>query len=107
MAHVSACCACLRAHVGPWRDEPANKQGRLCGLEGSYTAPQLVTPPVCLLHPCSENVGAISITGVASRRVTQTGAVIMIIISVIGKFGALFASIPQAVRDAGAASWGG
>jgi len=47
-------------------------------------------------------VGAISITGVASRRVTQTGAAIMIGIGFIGKIGALFASIPQAVGGAGA-----
>jgi nucleobase transporter 1/2 len=45
----------------------------------------------------AENVGAISITGVASRHVTQTGALIMIIISVISKIGALFASLPQAM----------
>lgn len=49
---------------------------------------------------CAENVGAISITGVASRRVTQAGAAIMILVSVVGKIGALFASIPQAVSDA-------
>lgn len=45
----------------------------------------------------AENVGSIAITGVASRRVTQTGAVVMIILGTIGKFGALFASIPQAM----------
>lgn len=45
----------------------------------------------------AENVGAISITGVASRRVVQTGACLMIGISLIGKFGAVFASIPQAL----------
>lgn len=45
----------------------------------------------------AENVGAISITGVASRRVTQAGALIMILVSVVGKIGALFASIPQAL----------
>ncbi|KAI7844268.1 hypothetical protein COHA_002066 [Chlorella ohadii] len=51
----------------------------------------------------AENVGAISITGVASRRVTQTGAAIMIGIGFISKIGALFASIPQAVGGSGAA----
>ncbi|KAL4853742.1 Nucleobase-ascorbate transporter 1 [Chlorella vulgaris] len=45
----------------------------------------------------AENVGAIAITRVASRRVTQTGALIMILLGTIGKFGALFASIPQAM----------
>lgn len=55
--------------------------------------PTTAPPPVM----CAENVGAISITGVASRRVTQAGALIMILVSVVGKIGALFASIPQAV----------
>lgn len=47
--------------------------------------------------PAAENVGAISITGVASRRVTQTGALCMLLVGLIGKFGALFAAIPQAL----------
>ncbi|KAL4459050.1 hypothetical protein ABPG75_013915 [Micractinium tetrahymenae] len=44
----------------------------------------------------AENVGAISVTGVASRRVTMTGACFMLVFGLIGKFGALWASIPQA-----------
>ena len=45
----------------------------------------------------SENIGAIGLTGVGSRRVVQTGAVIMIFLGIFGKFGALFASIPQPI----------
>uniref|UniRef100_H2YFV8 Solute carrier family 23 member 2 n=1 Tax=Ciona savignyi TaxID=51511 RepID=H2YFV8_CIOSA len=45
----------------------------------------------------SENIGAIGITKVGSRRVVQTGAVIMLILAVIGKFGALFTTIPDPV----------
>ncbi|EDV23956.1 uncharacterized protein TRIADDRAFT_26431, partial [Trichoplax adhaerens] len=45
----------------------------------------------------SENIGAIGITRVASRAVIQCGAVIMIILAIISKFGALFASIPNPV----------
>ncbi|XP_002160774.2 solute carrier family 23 member 2 isoform X1 [Hydra vulgaris] len=45
----------------------------------------------------SENIGAIGITRVASVTVIQCGAVIMILLSVIGKFGAIFASIPHPV----------
>ena len=37
----------------------------------------------------SENVGAIGLTGVGSRRVIQTAAMFMIILSIFGKFGAL------------------
>lgn len=45
----------------------------------------------------SENVGAIGLTGVGSRRVIQTAACFMIALSVIGKFGALFASLPTPI----------
>ncbi|EDV23957.1 uncharacterized protein TRIADDRAFT_57709 [Trichoplax adhaerens] len=45
----------------------------------------------------SENIGAIGITGVASRAVIQCGSVIMIVLAIVSKFGALFASIPNPV----------
>jgi xanthine/uracil permease len=38
---------------------------------------------------------AIQITRVGSRRVVQYGALIMIVLGVIGKFGGLFASVPH------------
>ncbi|XP_052810952.1 solute carrier family 23 member 1-like isoform X2 [Mya arenaria] len=45
----------------------------------------------------SENVGAIGITKVGSRRVVQVGGVIMIVLGCLGKFGALFVTIPDPV----------
>ena len=45
----------------------------------------------------SENIGAIGLTRVGSRRVVQTGAVIMIVLACIGKFGAVFTTIPQPI----------
>lgn len=45
----------------------------------------------------SENIGAIGISKVASRRVIQYAGVIMVIISVLGKFGALFLLLPSPV----------
>lgn len=45
----------------------------------------------------SENVGAIGLTGVGSRRVVQVAASFMILLSIIGKFGALFASLPTPI----------
>jgi len=45
----------------------------------------------------SENVGAIGLTRVGSRRVVQTGALIMLVLGGIGKFGALFTTIPQPI----------
>ena len=45
----------------------------------------------------SENIGAIGLTRVGSRRVVQTGAVIMILLGMVSKFGALFTTIPQPI----------
>lgn len=45
----------------------------------------------------TENIGLIGLTGVASKNVVRTGAVILIIMSLIGKLGALIASIPSPV----------
>ncbi|XP_064613847.1 solute carrier family 23 member 1-like isoform X2 [Liolophura sinensis] len=45
----------------------------------------------------SENIGAIGITKVGSRRVIQAGGVIMIVLGCLGKFGALFVTIPTPV----------
>lgn len=45
----------------------------------------------------SENIGAIGLTGVGSRRVVQAGAILMLVFGVLGKFGALFTTIPQPI----------
>jgi nucleobase transporter 1/2 len=45
----------------------------------------------------SENIGAIGLTGVGSRRVVQMGALLMMVLAVFGKFGALFTTIPQPI----------
>ena len=45
----------------------------------------------------TENVGAIGITGVASRYVVQIGAAVMIIVGYFGPVGALFATIPAPI----------
>ncbi|WP_274962674.1 solute carrier family 23 protein, partial [Thioclava electrotropha] len=42
----------------------------------------------------SENIGAIGLTRVGSRRVVQAGAIIMILLGLVAKFGALFTAIP-------------
>jgi len=42
----------------------------------------------------SENIGALQLTRVGSRAVVQAGALVMIFLSLFGKFGALFASMP-------------
>ena len=45
----------------------------------------------------TENIGLIGLTGVASRHVVRAGAVILIIMSLIGKLGALIATMPTPV----------
>jgi len=45
----------------------------------------------------SENIGAIGLTRVGSRRVVQIGALIMIGLASFGKFGAIFTTIPQPI----------
>ncbi|KAL9967255.1 hypothetical protein ACROYT_G025440 [Oculina patagonica] len=45
----------------------------------------------------SENIGAIGITKVGSRRVVQYGAIIMMLLGILGKFGALFTTIPDPI----------
>jgi len=45
----------------------------------------------------SENIGAIGLTGVASRYVVQVGAVIMLFVGFIGYFGQLIATIPDPI----------
>jgi len=43
----------------------------------------------------SENIGALQLTKVGSRAVVQAGALVMVVLSLFGKFGALFASMPS------------
>lgn len=45
----------------------------------------------------SENIGAIGLTRVGARRVVQAGALIMIGLGTVSKFGALFTTIPQPI----------
>ncbi|XP_059846249.1 solute carrier family 23 member 1 isoform X4 [Hypanus sabinus] len=45
----------------------------------------------------SPNIGVLGITKVGSRRVVQYGAVIMLVLGTVGKFTALFASLPDPI----------
>ncbi|WP_049923861.1 uracil-xanthine permease family protein [Halopiger djelfimassiliensis] len=45
----------------------------------------------------SENIGAIGLTGVASRYVVQIGAVVMLVVGFVGYFGQLIATIPAPI----------
>ena len=45
----------------------------------------------------SENVGAIGLTGVASRYVVQVGAAVMLVVGFVGYFGQLVATVPDPI----------
>ena len=45
----------------------------------------------------SENIGAIGLTGVASRYVVQVGALVMLVVGYVGYFGQLVATIPDPI----------
>ena len=45
----------------------------------------------------TENIGLIGLTGVASRYVVRIGAILLIVMSFIGKLGALVATMPSPV----------
>lgn len=47
----------------------------------------------------SENIGALAVTGVGSRAVVQCGAVTMIVVALIAKVGALFATMPNSMTS--------
>ncbi|KAF6262263.1 permease family-domain-containing protein [Scenedesmus sp. NREL 46B-D3] len=65
-------------------------QGATCALAGVWGTTSGTTA-------YNENIGAMQITRVGSRRVIQLGAVCAIIMGLIGKFGGLFASLPNAM----------
>lgn len=48
----------------------------------------------------SENIGSIGLTKVASRRVIIAGAFVMLFIPIVGKFGAILATLPKPVVGA-------
>lgn len=48
----------------------------------------------------SENIGSIGLTRVASRRVIRAGAIVMLVIPIVAKFGALLSTLPQPVVGA-------
>ncbi|KAJ8395897.1 hypothetical protein AAFF_G00027800 [Aldrovandia affinis] len=48
----------------------------------------------------SPNIGVLGITKVGSRRVIQYGAALMLLLGLVGKFSALFASLPDPVLGA-------
>jgi len=78
-------------------DDPTEEQvSRGIGAEGLNCALSGIFGSVGTTS-YTENIGLIGLTGVASRYVVRIGAVILIILSLIGKLGALIATMPSPV----------
>ncbi|MDR1943470.1 MAG: purine/pyrimidine permease, partial [Synergistaceae bacterium] len=78
-------------------DDPSEAQvSRGIGAEGFNCALSGIFGSVATTS-YTENIGLIGLTGVASRYVVRIGAIILIFMSFIGKFGALIATMPNPV----------
>lgn len=87
--------ACARLSGAP--APPVHAVNRGIMVEGLGSILAAAWGAGCGLTSYSENIGAIGITKVASRRVIQYGAAIMIVLGMVGKVGALFAAIPEPI----------
>lgn len=87
--------ACARLSGAP--APPVHAVNRGIMIEGLGSVLAAAWGAGCGLTSYSENIGAIGITKVASRRVIQYGAAIMIVLGMVGKVGALFAAIPEPI----------
>ena len=87
--------ACARLSGAPVPDEKTINKG--IGMEGigCLIAGLIGTGNGTTSY--SENIGAIGLTRVGSRRVVQVGAALMIVLGMVGKFGAVFTTIPQPI----------
>lgn len=87
--------ACARLAGAPVPDRKVINRG--IGMEGVGCLIAGVFGTANGTTSYSENIGAIGLTRVGSRRVVQTGAVIMLLLAMVGKFGGLFTTIPQPI----------
>lgn len=87
--------ACARLSGAP--APPVHAVNRGIMVEGLGSVLAAAWGAGCGLTSYSENIGAIGITKVASRRVIQYGAAIMLVLGMVGKVGALFAAIPEPI----------
>ena len=78
-------------------DDPTEKQiSRGIGAEGLNCAVSGLLGSVGTTS-YTENIGLIGLTGVASRHVVRIGAILLILMSFVGKLGALVATMPSPV----------
>ncbi len=87
--------ACARMSGAPTPDEKTINKG--IGMEGIGCMIAGIFGTGNGTTSYSENIGAIGLTRVGSRRVVQYGAALMIVLGAVAKFGALFTTIPQPI----------
>ena len=87
--------ACARLSGAPTPDEKTINRGIMFEGIGCLLAGIIGTGNGTTSY--SENIGAIGLTRVGARRVVQAGGVIMIILGMVSKFGALFTTIPTPI----------
>lgn len=79
---------------------PANVLSRSIGLHGIGMLLEGLVGSVVGTTASVENVGLLGLTHIGSRRVVQISTAFMIFFSIVGKFGAFFASIPLPIFGA-------
>ncbi len=87
--------ACARLAGAPVPDRKVIDRG--IGMEGVGCLVAAVFGTGNGTTSYSENIGAIGLTRVGARRVVQAGAVLMIVLATVGKFGAVFTTIPDPI----------
>ena len=87
--------ACARLSGAPTPDEKTINRGITFEGIGCLLAGIIGTGNGTTSY--SENIGAIGLTRVGARRVVQAGGVIMIVLGMVSKFGALFTTIPSPI----------
>jgi len=87
--------ACARLSGAPTPDEKTINRGITFEGIGCLVAGLFGTGNGTTSY--SENIGAIGLTRVGARRVVQAGAILMIVLGTVSKFGALFTTIPQPI----------
>jgi len=90
--------SCARIAEGPVPTEKMISKG--LGAEGIGCFIAGLFQSVAATTSYSENIGAIGLTRVASRRVIRAGAIFMLVIPLLGKFSTALATLPDAVKGA-------
>jgi nucleobase transporter 1/2 len=90
--------SCARISEGPVPTEKMISRG--LGAEGIGCFIAGLFQSVAATTSYSENIGAIGLTRVASRRVIRAGAIVMLVIPLLGKFSIALATLPDPVKGA-------